>query len=287
MTLAYKWQDTWGASDVLARNKFPPILECKSANVLLIGPENNTGWIHGDTVYTCPLGMNAGQIKCLDHRFDRCAPCILGMQAVVFTKTSKQRTSWWTCLQRNHRYLPCIHVHTSASILTSYVWKVLRIHLRTWNSYIRRQAFWNWGKVVPTEKNDWWMAVMFKVQPVSNSSISIRCHGNIDLTDMNVRWMWSMKTCNMVKCYDEYIQVVPRRAGGGSFRRKKNYIAKQEFAHIKAADQLVAQAISLLWTSLLLFHHGVVTCFDVMKLLAGWDEVMWLVVRWRGVSYCG
>ena len=25
----------------------------------------------------------------------------------------------------------------------------------------------------------------------------------------------------------------------------------------------------------------------VMKLLAGWDAVMWLVVRWRGVSYCG
>ena len=35
------------------------------------------------------------------------------------------------------------------------------------------------------------------------------------------------------------------------------------------------QMISLLWTSLLLFHGGDVTCFDVMKLLAGWDEVMW------------
>ena len=28
-----------------------------------------------------------------------------------------------------------------------------------------------------------------------------------------------------------YIQVVPGRAGGGSFRRKKNYIAKKEFAY--------------------------------------------------------
>ena len=27
------------------------------------------------------------------------------------------------------------------------------------------------------------------------------------------------------------IQVVPGRAGGGSFRRKKNYIAKKEFAY--------------------------------------------------------
>ena len=29
------------------------------------------------------------------------------------------------------------------------------------------------------------------------------------------------------------------------------------------------------------------TCFDVMKLLAGRDAVMWVVVRRRGVSYCG
>ena len=30
-----------------------------------------------------------------------------------------------------------------------------------------------------------------------------------------------------------------------------------------------------------------VACFDVTKFLAGWDEVMWLVVRWRGVTCCG
>ena len=55
----------------------------------------------------------------------------------------------------------------------------------------------------------------------------------------------------------------------------------------KATDQRHAQTIALLCTSFLLFHGGNVTCFDVMKLLAGWDAVMWLVVRWRGVSYCG
>ena len=27
------------------------------------------------------------------------------------------------------------------------------------------------------------------------------------------------------------VQVVPGRAGGGSFKRKKNYIAKKEFAY--------------------------------------------------------
>ena len=30
-------------------------------------------------------------------------------------------------------------------------------------------------------------------------------------------------------CKARYIQVVPGRAGGGSFRRKKKYIAKKEF----------------------------------------------------------
>ena len=30
---------------------------------------------------------------------------------------------------------------------------------------------------------------------------------------------------------DNDIQVVPGRAGGGSFKRKKNYIAKKEFAY--------------------------------------------------------
>ena len=49
----------------------------------------------------------------------------------------------------------------------------------------------------------------------------------------------------------------------------------------KATDLRDAQTISLQ------LHGGDVTCFDVTKLLAGCDEVMWLVVSWRGVSYCG
>ena len=32
---------------------------------------------------------------------------------------------------------------------------------------------------------------------------------------------------------------------------------------------------------------GDVTCFDVMRLVAGWDEVMWLVVRSRCVIRSG
>ena len=53
----------------------------------------------------------------------------------------------------------------------------------------------------------------------------------------------------------------------------------------KATDQRDAQTISLLLLPFMLFHGGDVTCFDVMKLLAGRDEVMWLVVRWRGEYY--
>ena len=53
----------------------------------------------------------------------------------------------------------------------------------------------------------------------------------------------------------------------------------------KATDQRDVQTISLLWTSLLLLYGGAVTWFGVMKLLAGWDEVMWFVVRWRPTKY--
>ena len=38
-------------------------------------------------------------------------------------------------------------------------------------------------------------------------------------------------SCLIVRRIIRIIQVVPGRAGGGSFRRKKNYIAKKEFAY--------------------------------------------------------
>ena len=103
-------------------------------------------------------------------------------------------------------------------------------------------------------------------------------------------------TCISIK--DIYIytaQVVPRRAGGGSFRRKKKYIAKKEFAYRMCArrptDHRDAQTISLLWT----------TCFDVSCLQVRWSnvvacevmwgELLWLVATWHGMSchviWCG
>jgi len=62
---------------------------------------------------------------------------------------------------------------------------------------------------------------------------------------------------------------VTSRAGqarSGSFRRKKNYIAKKEDAYrmfARRPTRCDAQTISLL------LHGSDVTCFDVMKLLAG------------------
>ena len=59
-----------------------------------------------------------------------------------------------------------------------------------------------------------------------------QCYMNISFNHLNLPtpswWNCTVITCNL-SVY--YIQVVPGRAGGGSFRRKKNYIAKKEFAY--------------------------------------------------------
>ena len=71
-----------------------------------------------------------------------------------------------------------------------------------------------------------------------------------------------------------------RASRGRKFQKKKYYIAKKEFAYKMCAGRPTSAMPKP-------FLCGNVTCFDVMKLLAGWDAVMWLVVTWRGVSYCG
>ena len=74
---------------------------------------------------------------------------------------------------------------------------------------------------------------------------------------------------------------MPGQAGGGSFQKEKNYIAKKELAYKCAQGNRPARCPNHFFACapLLLFHGGDVTCFDVMKLLAGPDEVTWLVVR--------
>ena len=72
----------------------------------------------------------------------------------------------------------------------------------------------------------------------------------------------------------KYIQVVPGRAGGGSFKRKKNHIAEKEFAYRMCARWptiALSKLFVWVWTKLLPLHGcDVMTCF----------QVMWLVVRW-------
>ena len=66
-----------------------------------------------------------------------------------------------------------------------------------------------------------------------------------------------------------WIQVVPGRAGGGSFNRKKNYIAKKEFAYRMCARWptiAMSKLFFWVWTKLLPLHGCDVMCFGVMCL---------------------
>ena len=80
------------------------------------------------------------------------------------------------------------------------------------------------------------------------------------------------------------IQVVPGRAGGGSFKRKKNHIAEKEFAYRMCA-RWPTIAMSKLFFG---FERSFCRCMAVMSCDLGWcvcdltsfHQVMWLVVRW-------
>ena len=66
-----------------------------------------------------------------------------------------------------------------------------------------------------------------------------------------------------------HIQVVPGRAGGGSFKRKKNYIAKKEFANRMCARWptiAMSKLFSWVWTKLSPLHGCDVMCFGVICL---------------------
>ena len=58
------------------------------------------------------------------------------------------------------------------------------------------------------------------------------------------------------------LQVVPGRAGGGSFRRKKNYIAKKEFAYRMCDRPARCPNHFFAVNEPSAVHGGDVTCFD-------------------------
>ena len=76
---------------------------------------------------------------------------------------------------------------------------------------------------------------------------------------------------------DAILQVVPGRAGGGSFRRKKNYIARKEFAYRMCARRptsvmpkpFLCCERAFCRSMVVMCRGGDVTCFDVMRLVAG------------------
>ena len=79
------------------------------------------------------------------------------------------------------------------------------------------------------------------------------------------------------------LQVVPGRAGGGSFKRKKNHIAEKEFAYRMCARWPTIAMSKFLFV----FERSFCRCMAVMSCALGWCvcdltcfQVMWLVVRW-------
>ena len=101
---------------------------------------------------------------------------------------------------------------------------------------------------------------------------------------LNVRvHVWSASWYYLCGRQMSHIQVVPGRAGGGSFKRKKNYIAKKEFAYRMCA-RWPTIAMSKLFFG---FERSFCRCMAVMSCALGWCvcdltcfQVMWLVVRW-------
>ena len=74
-----------------------------------------------------------------------------------------------------------------------------------------------------------------------------------------------------------FLQVVPGRAGGGSFRRKKTYIAKKEFAYRICASRptsampkpFLCCERAFCCSMVVMCRGGDLTCFDVMRSVAG------------------
>ena len=88
-----------------------------------------------------------------------------------------------------------------------------------------------------------------------------------------------------------YIQVVPGRAGGGSFRRKKNYIAKKEFAYRMCARRPTSAMPKPCLCCERAFCCSMVVMWPVLMHVMSFDVVvmsfdaMWLLVL-RHVTWC-
>ena len=91
--------------------------------------------------------------------------------------------------------------------------------------------------------------------------------------------------------YNNTIQVVPGRAGGGSFRRKKNYIAKKEFAYRMCARRPTSAMPKPFLCCERAFCCSMVVMWPVLMHVMSFDVVvmsfdaMWLLVLCH-VTWC-
>ena len=126
--------------------------------------------------------------------------------------------------------------------------------------------------------------------------------GNFD----GYHWCNSPIRMSLLHVWEVIIQVVPGGAGGGSFRRKKNYIAKKEFAYRMCArrptsampkpflccERAFCCSMVVMWPVLMhvMSFDVVVMSFDAMWLLVLWCvvscHVMQCNVMWCALMWC-
>ena len=102
------------------------------------------------------------------------------------------------------------------------------------------------------------------------------------MASLNNEWNGTLEWSDFSQFF--FLQVVPGRAGGGSFKRKKNHIAEKEFAYRMCA-RWPTIAMSIFFFG---FERSFCRCMAVMSCDLGWcvcdltsfHQVMWLVVRW-------
>ena len=122
-------------------------------------------------------------------------------------------------------------------------------------------------------------------------------HGSVACWTSTPNLDWHPKTVQVCYIYEkDKLQVVPGRAGGGSFRRKKNYIAKKEFAYRMCARRPTSAMPKPFLCCERAFCCSMVVMWPVLMHVMSFDVVvmsfdaMWLLVlrhvTWYNAMSC-
>ena len=132
---------------------------------------------------------------------------------------------------------------TTELVNVDYRWVFWHDCARMHSSSDRVISRWYW--VLCFEQTEFERLMCVRLGALINFATSFSPYGT--------QWMWWLKGV--------YIQVVPGRAGGGSFKRKKNYIAKKEFAYRMCARwPTIAMPVLLQYYSVLHSTTPVLLC---------------------------